>query len=62
MVNGSRRISRRGYQSVALVMFLALAPPATVAELHESGGEGWLVRALRELDDALCHLRFDQLA
>ncbi len=34
-------------------------PPASVAQLHEAGCENWLLRTMRELDDALCHLRFD---
>src|SRR5262245_5313242 len=35
------------------------APPASVAALHELGSENWCLRAMRELDDALCRLRFD---
>ncbi len=34
-------------------------PPATAAALHEAGCDNWLLRTMRELDDALCHLRFD---
>jgi benzoyl-CoA-dihydrodiol lyase len=35
------------------------APPASVAAAHELGSELWSLRVMRELDDALCHLRFD---
>ncbi len=34
-------------------------PPSSVAAVHELGCELWSLRAMRELDDALCHLRFD---
>jgi benzoyl-CoA-dihydrodiol lyase len=34
-------------------------PPASVAAIHEMGSESWALRVVRELDDALCHLRFD---
>jgi benzoyl-CoA-dihydrodiol lyase len=33
--------------------------PASVAAVHELGSEVWSLRAMRELDDALCRLRFD---
>jgi len=33
--------------------------PASVAALHELASESWSLRAMRELDDALCKLRFD---
>jgi benzoyl-CoA-dihydrodiol lyase len=34
-------------------------PPSSVAAVHELGSDFWSLRAMRELDDALCHLRFD---
>ena len=34
-------------------------PPSSVTALHEAGSESWFLRTMRELDDALCHLRFD---
>ncbi|MBI2765817.1 MAG: benzoyl-CoA-dihydrodiol lyase [Chloroflexi bacterium] len=34
--------------------------PACPAELAAEGGEAWALRAARELDDALLHLRFNQ--
>lgn len=33
--------------------------PGSVAAVHEMGCEVWSLRAMRELDDALCRLRFD---
>jgi benzoyl-CoA-dihydrodiol lyase len=35
------------------------APPASATELLELGSACWPLRAMRELDDALCKLRFD---
>jgi len=35
------------------------AVPASVAEVHAAGADFWALRAFRELDDALCRLRFD---
>jgi len=35
------------------------AAPASVAEVHALGSDCWTLRAMRELDDALCKLRFD---
>ncbi len=35
------------------------APPSSVSAVHELGSDFWSLRAMRELDDALCHLRFD---
>jgi benzoyl-CoA-dihydrodiol lyase len=34
-------------------------PPASLAAVHEMGSDFWSLRVMRELDDALCHLRFD---
>lgn len=34
-------------------------PAPTVAELRAQGADAWLMRAFRELDDALLHLRFN---
>jgi benzoyl-CoA-dihydrodiol lyase len=33
--------------------------PSSVAAVHELGSDFWSLRAMRELDDALCKLRFD---
>jgi len=35
------------------------AVPGSVDEVHQQGADFWPLRAFRELDDALCHLRFD---
>ncbi len=35
--------------------------PASVEELHAQGGDTWALRLARELDDALLHLRFNEL-
>lgn len=35
--------------------------PATVAALHDQGAEAWILRVARELDDAILHLRFNEL-
>ncbi len=35
--------------------------PATVGALHDEGAETWMLRAARELDDAILHLRFNEL-
>jgi benzoyl-CoA-dihydrodiol lyase len=34
-------------------------PPSSVAAVHELGSDFWSLRAMRELDDACCKLRFD---
>ncbi len=36
-------------------------PPADMAALHEQGADAYLLRVARELDDALLHLRFNEL-
>ena len=36
------------------------APPKTSAELRSQGADAWFLRAMRELDDALLDLRFNQ--
>jgi benzoyl-CoA-dihydrodiol lyase len=38
----------------------AEGPPATPASLRELGADAWTLRAFRELDDALCRLRFNE--
>ncbi len=35
-------------------------PPSDVAALHALGAEAWPLRAFRELDDAICRLRFNE--
>jgi benzoyl-CoA-dihydrodiol lyase len=36
--------------------------PTTGAELAEAGSDAWLLKAARELDDAILHLRFNETA
>ncbi len=36
------------------------AQPETAAQLAERGADAWLLRAARELDDAILHLRFNE--
>lgn len=36
-------------------------PPGSVDELHTQGANSWMLRAARELDDAILHLRFNEL-
>ena len=35
--------------------------PASVADLHKQGSQTWMLRAARELDDAILHLRLNEL-
>ena len=35
--------------------------PASVDALHQDGADGWMLSAARELDDAILHLRFNEL-
>ncbi|PHP67671.1 benzoyl-CoA-dihydrodiol lyase [Zhengella mangrovi] len=35
--------------------------PADAAALHAAGAEGWMLRCARELDDAILHLRINEL-
>ena len=37
------------------------AAPDSVAALHAQGDQSWILRTARELDDALLHLRFNEL-
>jgi benzoyl-CoA-dihydrodiol lyase len=37
------------------------AAPETLDALHQAGADTWMLRAARELDDALLHLRFNEL-
>ena len=37
------------------------AGPKSAAEAQKSGGAWWILGAFRELDDALCHLRLEEL-
>lgn len=37
------------------------AAPASIADLHAQGAQGWALRLARELDDAILHLRLNEL-
>ncbi len=37
------------------------AAPGDVGELHRQGAEAWVLRCARELEDAILHLRFNEL-
>jgi len=37
------------------------APPVSIAELHAQGASTWILRLARELDDAILHLRLNEL-
>jgi benzoyl-CoA-dihydrodiol lyase len=37
------------------------AAPASIAELHDEGASTWMLRLVRELDDAILHLRLNEL-
>ncbi len=49
-------------RSAALTITLPdSAGPSTAEQAHAAGSAWWPLRAFRELDDALCHLRFEYL-
>jgi len=50
----------RGIATIEIV-YPAEAAPASVADLQGSGPQTWMLRAARELDDALLHLRLNEL-
>jgi benzoyl-CoA-dihydrodiol lyase len=49
----------RATRLAELVVRGPAAAPGAVAEVHAQGADFWALRAFRELDDALCRLRFD---
>lgn len=50
--NGTATITVKGPEDAA---------PETVEALHEDGDKTWMLRLARELDDAILHLRFNEL-
>ncbi len=36
-------------------------PPGSIDDLHEAGADSWMLRSARELDDAILHLRLNEL-
>jgi benzoyl-CoA-dihydrodiol lyase len=53
-------IDRDGRTASLTVKGPEKAPPATVDEMVAEGSDLWSLRAFRELDDAICHLRFNE--
>jgi benzoyl-CoA-dihydrodiol lyase len=54
-------IDRAGRRATILVQGPTAAPPATAAAMHDQGAAFYSLRAARELDDALLHLRLNEL-
>ena len=54
MIDRDRRIA------VLLVQGPAFDEPNTIDEIHEAGADFWALRAFREIDHALLHLRFNE--
>jgi benzoyl-CoA-dihydrodiol lyase len=54
-------IDRKLGIATILVSGPAAAPPADDAALHAEGAQTWMLRCARELDDAILHLRFNEL-
>ena len=54
------QIDRERRQARFVLQAPETAPPATPAALAALGADAWALRLFRELDDALCHLRFNE--
>ena len=50
----------RGHATI-IIQGPAVDIPASVEDLHSQGDGGWALRLARELDDAILHLRFNEL-
>jgi len=50
----------RGHATI-IIQGPAFDIPASVEDLHSQGDGGWALRLARELDDAILHLRFNEL-
>ncbi len=53
-------IDRAGGRATLTVTGPSDPAPASVAELQEQGAQAWILRAARELDDAILHLRLNE--
>jgi len=53
-------IDRQHRQARLVVRGPETAPPSSAAQLQQLGSGAWALQAFRELDDALCHLRFNE--
>jgi benzoyl-CoA-dihydrodiol lyase len=54
-------IDRVGRRATILIQGPASAPPANVAAMHAEGAAFYMLKTARELDDALLHLRLNEL-
>ncbi len=55
------RLDRAARTAAITIALPADAGPESAAEAHRAGGAWWILGAFRELDDALCHLRLEDL-
>ena len=53
-------IDRKGRTATLVLRGPATNPPEDAAALRKEGARVWHLRLFRELDDALCHLRFNE--
>ena len=53
-------VDRAGRRATPTVKGPEEEAPAAMADLHEAGASGWMLRAARELDDAILHLRINE--
>ncbi len=53
-------LDRKGGMAT-ITVFGPKEAPGDIAALHTQGAEAWVLRAARELDDAILHLRFNEL-
>jgi len=54
-------IDRPGRRATITLLGPTDAPPKTAAEIHAQGASFYPLRLARELDDAICHLRLNEL-
>ncbi len=55
------QLDRAGRRAVVEIKAPAETAPASVEALHAEGAATWMLRAARELDDAILHLRLNEL-
>ncbi len=54
-------IDRAGRRATITILGPKEAPPADADAIHAQGAQFWPLRMARELDDAICHLRLNEL-
>jgi benzoyl-CoA-dihydrodiol lyase len=54
-------IARDAHRAIVTMHGPTAAPPATAEAMHAQGDQFWPLRAARELDDAILHLRLNEL-